>query len=308
MDFKDYYKILGVTKNATQDEIKKVYRKLAVKHHPDKNAGNKGAEEKFKAISEAYSVLSDVEKRKKYDELGVNYNQYQQQGNAREDFDWSQWANQGGGNQRTRSTHGDQGFDESSFSDFFEELFGNKQGAGQRTRSARAAKGGDYKAEFTITLEEAYTGVSKEFEVNHKKIRIKLKPGTKDGQVIKLKGYGSPGANGGASGDLYIHIIIPEHPVFKRKENDLYADINVDLYSMLLGEKITIQTLKGNIRMDMPKDTENGKVLRLKGMGMPVYDKEKMFGDLYAKVNVVLPKNLTAKEIELIEQLAKMRS
>jgi curved DNA-binding protein len=306
MDFKDYYAILGVAKTASQDEIKKVYRKLALKYHPDKNPGNKESEEKFKQISEAYDVLGDPEKRKKFDEIGENWRNYQQRGNAREGFDWSKYAGSGAGGRRQYTYTNQEGFDESDFSDFFESIFGGGGGGSRRGRSTRQQKGGDYEAEIEITLEDAYNGSSREFEVNGKKIRIKLKPGTKDGQRIRLKGYGAPGVGGGTNGDLYINISINPHPLFKRIEDDLHLDVNVDLYTMVLGGKIKIQTLKGMIRMDIPKETENGKVLRIKGMGMPKYDNEKIFGDLYAKVNVILPKHLSQKETELFQQLAKL--
>ncbi len=305
MDFKDYYKILGVSKTATADEIKKAYRKLAIKYHPDKNPGNKAAEEKFKEMNEANDVLSDLEKRKKYDELGSNYNSYQQQ-NGSEGFDWSKWSNSGQGRQHTQQSSGGESFGEGDFSDFFENIFGQTSG-GRRGRT-RSSKGSDHNAKFAITLNEAYHGASKEFSLSGKKIRIKLKPGTGNGQVIKLKGYGSSGSGGESAGDLYITIEIEDQPPFKREGDDLYADASVDLYTALLGGKTNIQTIKGPTRITIPKETESGKVLRLKGLGMPVYGKENEFGDYYVKINVHFPKNLNAEEIQLFKSLEKLRS
>lgn len=306
MDFKDYYKILGVAKTATADEIKKAYRKLAVKYHPDKNPGNKGAEEKFKEMNEANDVLEDPVKRKKYDELGSNYNSYQQQ-NGTEGFDWSKWSNQGQGRQHSHAASGGESFGEGDFSDFFENIFGHTAGGGRRGRT-RASKGSDHNAKFAITLNEAYHGASKEFSLNGKKIRIKLKPGTGNGQVIKLTGYGSAGSGGENAGDLYITIEIQDQPPFKREDDDLYADASVDLYTALLGGKTNIQTIKGPTRITIPQETESGKVLRLKGLGMPVYGKENEFGDYYVKINVHFPKNLTPEEIQLFKSLEKLRS
>jgi curved DNA-binding protein len=298
MNYKDYYKILGVGKTASADEIKKAFRKLAVKYHPDKNPGDKQAEEKFKEVNEANEVLGDPEKRKKYDELGENWQQYQQKGNRQEDFDWSQWQNSGRGQQQYSYS---EGFgDEGGFSDFFESVFGGRFGGGQ---SARAQKGSDYRAEAEISLEEAYNGTTRLMEVNGEKLQMKFKPGTKDGQTLRIKGKGGHGYNTGERGDIYVTIHIPPHPHFDRKENDLYCEAPIELYTAILGGKATIRTMKGMIKTDIPAETENGKVLRLKGMGMPVYGQENKFGDLYAKVKVILPKGLSQEEIELFQQL-----
>ncbi len=304
MEFKDYYNILGVSKGATPEEIKKAFRKMAVKYHPDKNPGNKEAEEKFKQMNEAYDVLGDAGKKKKYDELGDSWKHYQQQGRGAEDFDWSSWAGRGNGRRQAWNRTGEESFDESGFSDFFETLFGQKKTAGRK----RDFKGEDFQGEITISLEEACTGVAREFEVNGKKIRIRLKPGTRHGQVIRLKGYGGRGSREGLGGDLLLHINIPPHPDFERKDNDLYITVQADLYTLLLGGKITVRTWKGAIRMEIPRETQTGRVLRMKGMGMPHYGNEKLSGDLYVKVEVVLPEKLSAEEIKLFQQLQKIRS
>lgn len=290
MNYKDYYKVLGVSKTASADEIKKAFRKLAVKYHPDKNQGDKAAEEKFKEINEANEVLGDPEKRKKYDELGENWQQHQQRGN--------QQQNAGGRGQQYSYS---EGFgDEGGFSDFFESVFGKGFGGSQARGSQ---KGSDYRAEAEISLEEAYNGTTRLMEVNGEKLQMKFKPGTKDGQTLRIKGKGGQGSNRGERGDIYVTVHVPIHPHFERKENDIYCEAPIELYTAILGGKATIRTLKGIIKTDIPKQTENGKVLRLKGMGMPVFGQEKLFGDLYAKVKIVLPKKLSEEEIELFQQL-----
>ncbi len=304
MDFKDYYKILGIDKNATADEIKKAYRKLALKYHPDKNPNNKAAEEKFKEINEANEVLSDTEKKKKYDELGENWNQYRQQGRPEDNFDWSKWTSQQQG--QSGSYYGQDTFgSEGDFSSFFESLFG---GGGFSRRSNVKMKGQDYSAEIELSLEDAYHGSTRRIEVNGKTLQMKLKPGVKNGQVLRIKERGGPGMNGGTKGDIYLTIIIPPHPHFERKEDDIYCDVPVQLYTAILGGKQLIITLKGNIRIDIPAGTDNGKVMRLKGLGMPKFGKADEFGDLYAKVQIMLPKNLTEKEISLFKELSQLRN
>jgi curved DNA-binding protein len=305
MDFKDYYKILGVDKTASADEIKKAYRKLALKYHPDKNPNNKTAEDKFKELNEANEVLSDPEKKKKYDELGENWNQYRQQGRPEDNFDWSKWST--GNQSHTGSFYGEDSFGgQSDFSSFFESMFGGGS-AGSRRSSAKM-KGQDYRAEIEIALEDAYHGADSRIEVNGKTLQMKLKPGIKNGQVLRIKERGGPGVNGGPKGDIYLTLIIPPHPHFERKEDDLYCDTPVDLYTAVLGGKQLIITLKGNIRIDIPAGTDNGKVLRLKGLGMPKFGKPAEFGDLYAKITIMLPKNLTEKEMNLFKELQKIRN
>jgi curved DNA-binding protein len=290
MNYKDYYKILGLTKSATQDDIKKAFRKLAVKYHPDKNPGNKTAEEKFKEVNEANEVLGDPEKRKKYDELGENWQQYEKQGNP---FQRQHGQYRGGsfGGEQTFEGAGD-------FSDFFESFFGGRFGGA----SGGGQRGSDYSAEAEISLEEAFHGTTRIMNVNDEKLQMKFKPGIRDGQVLKVRGKGGMGGKNGSRGDIYVTVHISPHPHFERKGDDLYCEAPVDLYTMILGGKATIRTLKGVIKINIPQGTENGKTLRLKGMGMPVFN-EKNAGDLYAKVKVVLPKNLSTEELELFQQL-----
>ena len=315
MNYKDYYNILGVSKNATADDIKKAYRKMATKYHPDKNPGDKVAEEKFKDINEAKEVLSDPEKRKLYDRFGKDWQHYKDAG-AQGGFDWSKYARQQQRGQRSYTYQG--GFEDlgdifggsggasssGGFSDFFETLFGSRYaGAGAgRGAHTRRPRGQDATAEITITLKEAYTGTSPQFIIDDQTIKLNIKPGVKDGQKLKLKGKGHNG------GDLYITVHVKEDPHYRRENNDLYVDVPVDLYTAILGGKAEVDTLKGKIKLDIPAETPNGKTLRLKGLGMPVYTRPGHFGNLYARIMVQLPKKLSKKERDLFEKLRKLRS
>jgi curved DNA-binding protein len=303
MEYKDYYKILGVDKNATSKDIKKAYRKLAAKHHPDKTKGDKAAEEKFKEVNEANEVLSNAEKREKYDALGANWQAYEQSGG-----DWKQYAQQQSGGQNTHYYEGDpseffgrQG-GEGGFSNFFEQFFGG----GRQHRSSRGFTGGDIEAELPITLLEAYQGSKRTFELNGQKLRITIKPGAYNGQKLKIKGKGQPGANGGAKGDLYINLRLQPDPRFKLKGNDLWVTKTIDLYSAILGGKIEVPTLTGTVKMSLPKGIDNEKILRLKGKGMPIYG-TKSFGDLKVKIRISLPKDLSSEEKELFKKLKNIR-
>ncbi|MBS1586245.1 MAG: J domain-containing protein [Bacteroidetes bacterium] len=306
MEYKDYYKVLGIDKKASQDDIKKAYRKLAVKYHPDKNQGNKQAEEKFKEINEAYDVLGDVAKRKKYDELGSQWQQYQNQGGADGGFDYSQWANTGkrphGGQFRTDFFDGNEG----EFSDFFETFFGGF-GGGQRSKRGRTnpLKGQDLESHTELTLEEAFNGTERQLNLRGQKLRIKLKPGIGDGQVLRMRGKGDDGYNGGANGDLFIRIQVLPHPRFERRGNDLYFEQALDVYTAILGGKIAVNAIDKTVQMNIPEGTDSDKVFRLKGMGMPDYENPKQRGDAYVKVVITVPKNLTEEEKATIRKLAK---
>jgi curved DNA-binding protein len=296
MEFKDYYKILGVEKSATDAELKKSYRDLAKKYHPDKNPGNKTAEEKFKEISEAYEVLKDPEKRKKYDQLGSNWRQYQNGGQQGNSYQFS-------------GNLGDLFGNIGGFSDFFESFFG---GGSARTSSEsafnRARKGSDYEANLNLTLEETYSGGERQITVDGRKLRIKINPGTREGKVLRLKNQGAPGAHGGEKGDLYLTIHILDHPFYEVKEDDLYYNLDTDLYTAVLGGKIQFQTLNGKkINLAVPKESENGKLLKIKNMGMPKENNKNVYGDLYVRLNIQIPKNLTKEEIKLFEKLASLR-
>jgi curved DNA-binding protein len=305
MDYRDYYKILGITKTASPDEIKKAYRKLAVKYHPDKNPGDKVAEERFKEISEAYDVLNDPEKRKKYDSMGENWRNFQESNNGH------QRRSAAGGQQYHYEFGGDPSefFNSSGgFSDFFESFFGR----GAQNRHTGFASdfdftepGGDLAGELMLTLQEAYDGTKRVVDINGEKIRVTIKPGAYDGLQLKVKGKGEKSATG-RSGNLYLTIRLQDHQVFKRKGDDLYMEILVDLFTALLGGKQELITLSGKLQLTIPEGTQNGKMLRLAGKGMPVYGKTGHYGDLYVKINVVLPTHLTAEQKEVVRKLKEL--
>lgn len=296
MEYKDYYKVLGVDKKASQDEIKKAYRKLAVKYHPDKNPGDKKAEEKFKELNEANDVLSDPEKRKKYDELGANWKQYQQ-GGGYQDFGGSRSY----GGPRSGGTYYTD--EDSGFSDFFESLFGNRSAGGGGRK--RTVKGEDYQAETTITLEEAFYGTTRQLNLETQTLNLKLKPGIADGQVLRMKEKGGRGYNGGPNGDLFITIYVQKHPRFTRKGDDLYFDSPLDAFTAMLGGKLPVQAIDKTININIPAGTDSDKVFRLKEMGMPEYSNPKQRGDAYVRVVLTVPKTLSDKDREILARFAK---
>lgn len=309
MDVKDYYKILGVEKTATAEQIKKAYRKLAVKYHPDKNPNDKAAEDKFKEINEAYEVLSDEEKRKKYDQFGENYKHYEQHGGRPEDFDWSQFGG-GGGRSRTYNYGSGNmedifGSGEGSFSDFFEQLFGSSFSGGRRQQQG-PGRGRDVQATMDVSLEDAYSGATRQVEVGGSKLNIKLKPGLHEGQVIRLKGKGGAGRKSGENGDLLITIKIAPHPQFELKGLDIHTELAIPLYTAILGGKLTINTPGPSLSMNIPAGTDSGKIFRLKGKGMPAFDNKGTAGDLYIKAIVHIPANLSDEEKELFQQLSQL--
>ena len=311
MEYKDYYKILGVDKNAPQEEIKKKYRKLAIKYHPDKNPNNKSSEEKFKAIAEAYEVIGDKEKRKKYDKLGANWKQYEQAGAyaGPGGFDYAQW---GQGAQQA-GAYSQANYDEmfggsGGFSDFFEQFFGRQYQRTSKTGKVRPFPGQDYEAQMDIDLTEAYHGTSRILNLDGQKLKINIKPGVKNGQLLRVRGKGEKGTQGGQSGHLYLKVNIRHNNYFKRKGNDLYSDVNIDIYKAILGGKVSVYSFKGNKNITIPKLTQNGKVLRLKGMGMPDYNKKGVFGDIYLKIKIEIPKSISKEELELIKKAADLHN
>lgn len=305
MEYKDYYKILGVDKKASSDQIKKAFRKLAMKYHPDKTKGDKSAEEKFKSINEANEVLSDPEKRKKYDELGSNWQNYEQAAGNNAGYGGTRYSNQG------QSANFEDVFGDSGYSDFFDMFFGGNFGGERKTRrggrGSVSTMGQDMQAMIEVTLRESYSGTSKVFSYNNQSIKLNIKPGISEGQVLKLPGKGGAGIRGGQAGDLLITIKILPDAVFERKGDDLYAKLYVPLYDAILGGKVEFESLKGKVKIDVSKDCSNDKIFRLPKLGMPVYGKSGEFGDLYLTVKIVLPKNLTAKERELFLELKKLR-
>jgi curved DNA-binding protein len=310
MDYKDYYKILGVDKTASSEQIKKAYRKLARQYHPDVNPNDATAEQKFKEVNEANEVLSDPEKRQKYDQFGTDYQRYQQAGTTSTGrgaggFDWSQYTQ---GSEASDFGGGSSPFGEgTNFSDFFSSLFGGMGGGQSGGQGKRAGAGGDYQAELELTLEEAYHGGPRTLTVQGKNLRINIQPGVADGQTIRLRNQGAPGRNGGPNGSLYITFRILPDARYVRSGDDLTQDVPVSLYRALLGGEQTVETLSGAVKIKIKPESVNGTRLRLRGKGFPVYREAGQFGDLYLRLNVQLPQNLTAEEKTLIKQLAKLR-
>ncbi|HTS44761.1 MAG TPA: J domain-containing protein [Puia sp.] len=298
MAFIDYYKVLGIEKNASQEDIKKAYRKLARKLHPDLNPNDKEAHKKFQQINEANEVLSDPEKRKKYDQYGENWKHAGQFEKAQQSGAYSTHA----GNWQENDFS--EGFGSDDFSDFFRSMFGD---SGTRGRSRNVKfRGEDYQAELHLSLADAYKTHQQTLTVNGKNIRITIPAGVENGQVIKLKGYGGPGVNGGPNGDLYITFVISEDPVFRRSGNDLYTTVMLDLYTAVLGGEITIETLGGKLKLKVKAETQNGTKIRLRGKGYPVYKKPDEFGDLFITYSIKIPVNLTEKQKELFTELSKL--
>lgn len=301
MAYIDYYKILGVDKNATQDDIKKAYRKLARKHHPDLNPGDKEAEKKFKELNEANEVLSNPENRAKYDKYGEHWKHGEEYEKAQQQQQRQyQHQNYNGGFSGADFGEGE------DFSDFFQSMFGGAGGGFGRSSRGRASgkfKGQDIQAELNLSLRDAAATHQQTFDINGKKVRITIPAGVYDGQQIKLKGHGNPGVNGGPNGDLYITFNIPADPDFERIGDDLKTKVVIDLYTAVLGGDVKVHTLTGSVNLKVKPETQNGITVRLKGKGFPVYKKEGEHGDLFVTYEVKLPTNLTEKQKELFEQL-----
>ena len=299
MEFIDYYKVLGIDKNAAPEAIKKAYRKLARKYHPDKNAGDPEAEKKFKQINEANEVLSDPEKRKKYDKYGKDWEHA-------EAFEAQQRSRQGRANRgtgyggQTFTYSGD--FDSETFSDFFNEMFGG----GRRTQSSRGTRvpaGQDFHATLSLGILDILQDQKQVLDVSGNKIRLTIPAGVKDNQTIKIKGQGAAAVPGGPKGDLYITFQIEEHPLFKRKGNDLYIHHKIDLYTAILGGTSEVNTPYGKISVKIPEGAQNGQKLRIREKGMPIY-KQNRKGDLYVELQIMIPSKLSASEKELFRELA----
>ena len=304
MDYIDYYKILDVTKSATEAEIKKAYRKLARKYHPDLNPNDKEAEKKFKEINEANEVLSNPENRKKYDKYGKDWKHADEFEKAGYDPNQQQYSRQQqqGGAQDFSGFGGD--FSGSDFSEFFNSMYGG----GRSSRSQSKYRGQDFNAELQLDLASAYTTHKQSLTVNGKNIRITIPAGVENGQIIKIPGHGGPGANGGPNGDLYITFNIENNSDFKREGNNLYADVDLNLYTAILGGEVFVNTFDGKVKVKVPAETQTGTKVKLKGKGFPIYKKENQFGDLYITYKVKTPTKLSQKEKELFEELAKLRN
>jgi curved DNA-binding protein len=301
MEYKDYYKTLGVERNASAEEIKKTYRKLAMKYHPDRNKDDKQAEEMFKSINEAYEVLGDPKKRARYDQLGDSYSQWQNRGGNPGNFNWNEWAtNRGQGTQMDMDD-----FSEmfgGGFSDFFSAIFGGMPMTGNRRTSSRAsARPMTYEQKVDITLEEAYKGTTRLFQVDKRKIEVKVPAGAKTGTKVRVAG-GGPSSNGQAT-DLYLVMRVLPDKRFSVDGEDLTTEMKLELYTAVLGGVIKVSTMAGDVNLTIPAGTQPGQVFRLAGRGMPVLKSAQTFGNLYVKVKVEIPKNLSKVQRELFEKL-----
>jgi len=320
MEYEDYYKILGVDRNASDKDIKRAYRQLARQFHPDVNPGDKRAEDQFKKINEAYEVLSDPEKRSKYNRLGASWQQWQRMGHDPGQFDWSQWFAGAPGGIRVDwsgdigSSFGGAGAD--MFSDFFRTIFGSMGQRGnvrtaddvfRSTTGRRTAQGQNVEAEVQITLEEAYHGTTRTLERDGRRIRAKIPPGARSGSKVRIAGKGALSYGGGSPGDLYLNITVKPHSLFKPEGNNLRCNVNVDLYTAVLGGQVQISTLNGDVSLKIPPGTNGGKTFRLRGKGMPNPRSSKQHGDLLATVQIQVPQRLSARERELFEELAQIR-
>jgi curved DNA-binding protein len=294
MTFIDYYKILGVDKSATEKDIKSAYRKLARKYHPDLNPNDKEAKSKFQQINEANEVLSDPEKRRKYDQYGKDWKHAQE-------FEKAKQYNEQSFDSRRAGYSGTQS--EGDFSDFFESLFGGSAGAGSRRQVK--FRGEDYNAELHLDLLDAYKTHKRTLTVNGENIRITIPAGIENGQTIKITGHGGKGINGGPNGDLYISFSIVNHPNIKRLGNNLYTTVDLELYTAVLGGEIIIDTLDGKVKLNVKPETQNGSKIKLKGKGFPLYKNEGQFGDLYVTFAIKIPTNLSDKQKALFRELAK---
>ncbi len=292
MEFIDYYKTLGLDKNASQEDIKKAYRKLARKHHPDLNPNNKEANKQFQQINEANEVLSDPENRKKYDKYGKDWKHG-------EEYEKAQQSQSQSGNYAGRNYQEGQ---EEDFSEFFSSMFGG----GGRSRSQQAKfRGQDFNAELHLNLTDAAKTHQQTLAVNGKNIRITIPAGIENGQTIKIAGHGGPGVNGGPNGDLYIAFSITTNSNFKREGNNLYSTVDLDLYTAVLGGEITVDTLDGKVKLKISPETQQGTKVKLKGKGFPIYKQDGQFGDLFITYSIKIPTNLTEKQKELFTEISK---
>jgi curved DNA-binding protein len=315
MEYKDYYETLGVGRDADEKEIKRAFRRLAREVHPDVNPGDAAAEERFKEINEAYEVLSDSEKRSKYDQLGADWRRWQQTGGRPGDYDWGRWAAGAPGGQRVHVRYGaPEDFQDlfggaSPFSDFFTQIFGS-MGTGSRTGGfegfdyrVRPQRGQDYEQELEISLREAYQGTTRVLQKGNRRLEVKIPPGARTGTRIRMSGEGAAGAAGGQGGDLYLRVQVLPDPQFEREGEDLRVTVPVDLYTAVLGGEVRVPTLSGSVMLSIPAGTQNGCVFRLRGQGMPRLRQPDQHGDLYAKIDVQLPASLTPRQRELFEEL-----
>ncbi len=314
MDYRDYYKILELDKTATEADIKRAYRRLARKHHPDVNAGDKKAEERFKEINEAYEVLSDPDRRSKYDKLGSRYHEWQRRGGTPGGFNWGQWATPGtqGG---ARVDYGDlsdlfgQGGFQGGFSEFFNAIFGGMGSAGAQPARRRGVqrRGRDVEQEVEITLEEALQGTRRLLEKEGHRLEAKIPAGAAQGAKIRFAGEGGSGMGGASAGDLYLVVKFAPHPLFEADGSNLRCDLPLPLYTAVLGGELSIPTLDGQVNLKIPPETQSGQIFRLRNKGLPQLRQPDKRGDLLVKVQITIPQELTADERKLFKQLQELR-
>jgi curved DNA-binding protein len=297
MDYKDYYKILGVNRNAKAEEIRKAYRKLAMQYHPDRNPGDKKAEESFKDCNEAYQVLSDDQKRARYDQLGSSYSDWQQRG-APGNFNWGDWSSQGG---QVNQVNLDELFGNGTFSDFFRSIFGGA-GAGMPRSQARMAA--EYQQTVEISLKEAYTGTTRQLQVGKQVKEVKLPAGARSGTKVRVTGAG-PADREGRPADILLLVEVLDDPAFERKGNDLYTQTKIDIFTALLGGETRVDTLSGKVVLTIPPSTQPEQVFRLAGRGMPLIKNPQNRGDLFVLIKVQIPRQLSAKQKKLLEEAAQ---
>ena len=304
MEYKDYYKILGLERSASSDDVRTAYRKLAKQYHPDRNPGNKQSEEKFKEINEAYQVLSDKEKRARYDQLGSAYSNWEQRGGGQQgDFDWSQWfGGQPGSSGGTRVEYGDLNDlfgGESAFSDFFRSIFG---GGGGTQTAARGRARPAYQQPVTISLDEVYHGTSRSLRTDGRQLEVRIPAGVKTGSKVRAAGAGPDGS------DLYLIVDVSEDDRFERDGDDLHTSASVDVFTAMLGGEAEVETFEGKVKLKIPAGTQSEQVFRLSGRGLPRLKSAQTKGDLFVKVKVKIPKKLSPKQRSLLEEAARHKS
>ncbi len=300
MEYRDYYKILGVPRSASANEIKGAYRKLAMQYHPDRNPGNKQAEERFKEMNEAYQVLSDPQKRARYDQLGESYSQWQQNG-APGNFNWGQWTAQPG----VQEVNLDDLFGEGMFSDFFRSIFGGMN-AGQAVRSRTSRGAPSIQQPVTISLREAYNGTTRTLQTGNRRVEVKLPAGARSGIKIRVPAAG-PARSDGRPSDLYLVLNVAEDPTFERDGNDLHTQVTIDVFKAILGGEVEVGTMTGNVLLTIPASTQPDQVFRVAGRGMPQLKNSEIKGDLYVRVKVQIPKRLNARQKSLLEEAARLK-
>ena len=299
MDYKDYYKILGVERKASADEIRTAYRKLAMQYHPDKNPGDKKAEDKFKEINEAYQVLSDDQKRARYDQLGSAYSNFRTSGGRPGDFQWDDWFQQQQGGQQRGYGNADDPFGGGGFSDFFRSIFGEAVRNSARSQSMQQQQG--YQQEVQISFQEAYEGTLRQLQTNEKKLQVRIPAGVKTGSKVRVAGAGPEGL------DLYLVVNVTEEDKFERDGYDLYTTSTLSVFTLILGGETEVETPAGKVKLSIPAGTQIDQVFRLGGRGMPHLKDPKTKGDLYVKLKVQVPKYLSSKQRELLEEASRIK-